>query len=145
MRTYFGSIFVIVALLTGWSCKEHHCRSTNEILGKLGPEKKEYKDELARQLQQVDKSRLKSWISASWQKMDKNKELIEEHIRLHIQGDSLCAEMILRVNDANRGFTDNKNVMHEQKEVNFGDVIYEVVQDSIKTEFVLAGIKGITD
>jgi hypothetical protein len=139
------NVILLLGLLALYSCKRSSCKSDDPILGTYGPEKEEYKKELIRQLEHADRSALSCWISSHWQKKNREGVLLEEHIRLHIQGDNLCAEMIMRVNENNKGITGNYELMLDQEKMDFEDVSYRVVRDKGKTEFVLEEIAGITD
>ncbi|RYZ52481.1 MAG: hypothetical protein EOP49_09385 [Sphingobacteriales bacterium] len=86
----YPRLFTILACL-GWlqSCDRPECRNTNPIFTQFAPETKEYKTELAKRLRAENPEHLRYWF---------DKEIpgkAVETYELFVQGDSLCAKIIV--------------------------------------------------
>ena len=69
-----------------------------------------------------------------------------QYIYAHIQGDGLCAEIVIKVNGSNNGIEDIiKNQGRGYKGAQLEDLKFEIKQDSITTEFIFQAIGGIVD
>lgn len=69
-----------------------------------------------------------------------------QYIYAHIQGDGLCAKIVLVVNDLNKGvegILKTKGVGYCGAELE--DLKFNIKQDSTSTEFVFQEISGIAD
>jgi len=64
------TVFYLLTFIV--SCDRPACNNTNSIFDKYSPETKIYKDELVKQLSNIDKSRLSYWMD-SYQE-DKNSQ-----------------------------------------------------------------------
>ena len=136
--TFILTIFGLLIIVTG--CDRPVCKNTNPIFDKQSPEAKEYKDELVKQLNQVDKSKLTYWID-EYQK-DNN----SEHLLAHIQGDGLCAKIFLTINESQKGiegFIENKGGGY--RGAGLENLKFDIIQDSTKTEFVFQEVTDIID
>jgi len=132
------TIFFLLTFIV--SCDRPVCKNTNTIFDKYSPDTKEYKDELVKQLANVDKSKLTYWMDTYQE--DNN----SEYIHAHIQGDGLCAKIVLTVNGSDKsieGILKNKGMGYGGAELE--DLKFEVKQDSTSTEFVFQEISGIAD
>lgn len=145
MAKLFLFISTIFGLLIFNSCKSPECKSTNDVFNKYSPDKKEYKDELIRVLSDIDKSKLSYWMGAYWTESYKTGNWTE-HIRVHIKGDGLCADMILTIGESRKGI---ENVLKTKslgyKGAELEDLKFDIHQDSSMTEFVFREISGIRD
>lgn len=122
------------------SCDRPECENTNLIFEKYSPELKEYKDELVNQLAKVDRSKLTYWID-SYQE-DKN----SKYIYSHIQGDGLCAKIVLEIYDSEKGIKGiikNKGKGYQGAELE--NLKFDIRQDSTSTNFIFQEIDGIID
>ena len=131
--TIFGLLFAV-------SCGRPVCKNGNPIFGKYSPDTKEYKDELVRQLAIVDQSKLSYWMD-TYQEVNNS-----QRIRAHIQGNRLCAQIILNINDSKKGIegiikTKGKGYQGAKLE----DLKFEIKQDSTSTKFIFQEISGILD
>ena len=137
------SIFTmaIFGLLTfAVSCDRPVCKNTNPIFDKYSSDTKEYKDELVNQLSKVDKSKLTYWIDTY---QDTNNQ---QYLNAHIQGDGLCAKIMLTVKESNKGIEGllkTKGGGYSGAEL--VDLKFKIKQDSTSTEFVFEEVSGITD
>ena len=121
------------------NCDRPSCKNTNLIFENYPPDSKEYKEELAKQLAMVDKSKLTYWMD-SYQEGNHS-----QYIIAHIQGDGLCAKIYLTI-ESDKGIEEllkNKGIGYRGAELT--DVKFEVIQDSTSTEFIFQKAGGITD
>jgi hypothetical protein len=137
------SIFILtifgLALLTV-GCDRPACKNTNSIFDKYAPDTKEYKDELVKQLAKVDKSKLTYWMD-TYQENSNFK-----YINAHIQGDGLCAKIVITVNDSRKGIEGilkNKGMSYSGAELSA--LKFDIKQDSVSTEFIFREVSEIVD
>ena len=137
------SIFILTIfgfLISISSCDSTVCKNTNPIFDKYSPDTKGYKNELVKQLSIVDNTKLTYWIDAY---QDDNNL---QYIHARIQGDGLCAKIILAVKDSDKGIEGllkNKGMGYSGAELK--DLKFNIKQDSTSTEFIFQGISGIAD
>ena len=132
--TISGLLFLVA------SCDRRECKNTNPIFDKFSPDTKEYKEELVKQLAKVDKSKLTYWMD-TYQEGDSS-----QYIHAHIQGDGLCAKVVLIINDSEKGIEGllkNKGMGYGGAELK--DLKFNIKQDSTSTELVFQEISGIAD
>lgn len=131
---------VLLLLIFVTACDRPRCRNTNEIFDLYPPDAKEYKDELVRLLAGVDKSKLTYWMDTY------QEESNAQSILVHIQGDGLCAKILLDVKNSQRGIEGilkNKGAGYQGAELE--DLKFDIEQDSLSTEFIFREISGIID
>jgi len=132
--TISGLLFLVA------SCDRRECKNTNLIFDKFSPDTKEYKEELVKQLAKVDKSKLTYWMD-TYQEGDSS-----QYIYAHIQGDGLCAKVVLIINDSEKGIEGllkNKGMGYSGAELK--DLKFNIKQDSTSTELIFQEISGIVD
>ena len=132
--TFFYVMFFIT------SCDRPTCENTNPIFNKYSPDTKEYKDELVKQLNKVDKSKLTYWMD-TYQEINDSR-----YISVYTQGDSLCAKIILKIDSSENGIErilEKKGMSYCGAELE--DLKFDIKKDSISTEFVFQEISGIID
>lgn len=141
MEKYLIKIITAFSLLIFIvSCDRPVCKNTNVIFDKFTPETKEYKDELIKQIAKVDKNKLTYWMK-SYQENDNS-----ESINVNIQGDSLCAIIVLKIASSKNGIEGilkNKGKGYIGAELK--NLKFEIEKDSASTEFVFDEISGIID
>lgn len=136
--TFLNTIIGLALLTVG--CDTPTCKNTNSTFDKYAPDTKEYKDELVKQLATVDKSKLTYWMD-TYQEDNNSK-----YINALIQGDGLCAKIVLTVNDSGKGIEDIlKNKGKGYHGAQLEDLKYDIKQDSTSIEFVFQEISGIVD
>ena len=138
ISTFILTIFVLTILVTG--CDRPTCKNTNPVFDKYSPDAKEYKDELVKQLATVDKSKLTYWMDTY--QADNN----SQYINAHIQGDGLCAKIVLTINSSDKGIEGiikTKGMGYRGAELE--DLKFDIKQDSTSTEFIFQEISGIVD
>lgn len=139
-KNLIKTLTVVFLLTFIISCDRPVCKNTNTIFDKYSPDTKEYKDELVKQLAKVNKSKLSYWID-TYQEVNNS-----EYIHAHIQGDGLCAKIVLVVNGADKGIEGiikTKGMGYRGAELE--DLKFEIKQDSTSTEFIFQEISGIVD
>lgn len=121
-------------------CDRPPCTNTNPVFDRFSPGAKEYKDELVKQLAAVDKSKLTYWINAY------EEDNGSEYLLANIQGDGLCAKILLSVKDSQKGI---EGVLKRKGDSYIGaqleDLKFSIAQDSVNTEFIFQEISGIAD
>jgi len=95
MRCRCISALIILKILI--SCERPPCRNTNRILNVNLPDSKAYNQELSKRMNQISSDNLSFWIEGYASENDLKK------LHLKVQGDGLCADLILRVKDSSRG------------------------------------------
>lgn len=139
-KTLIKTLTVFYLLTFIFSCDRPVCENTNTIFDKYSPDAKEYKDELVKQLATVDKSKLTYWLDTYQEKND------AKLINVHIQGDGLCAKIVLTIIGSDKGIDGiikNKGMGYRGAELE--DLKFDIKQDSTSTEFVFQEISGIVD
>ena len=121
------------------SCDQPECTNNNPIFEENQPDSKIYKDELAKQLKSTDPEKLRYWL----QKYEKKKG--QEYLYFYIQGDGLCATIVLTTEQWNKleRVKDKKGISYRGAE--FTKLIYEIRQDSVHTEFIYKTFDRIID
>ena len=122
------------------SCDRPEYKNTNVIFNKFTPETKEYKDELIKQIEKVDKTKVTYWMK-SYHENDNS-----QSINVNIQSDSLCAEIVLKIASSKNGIEGilkNKGKGYIGAELK--NLKFEIEKDSASTEFIFEEISGIID
>jgi hypothetical protein len=130
---FFGLPIIIL------SCNRPVCKNTNPIFDKYKPNTEEYKAELAKQLELVDRSKLSYWF---WEYIDSTGQ---ELLFFKITGDELCAIIVLNVDQWNKleELRQKKGVTFRGAE--FINLKFDIKHDSIKTEFIYRDFDRIID
>ena len=121
------------------SCDRPECINTNPVFDKYTPETKEYKDELVKQLNNVDQSDVRYWF----EKYVKDGE--REMIYVFIQGKGLCAKGVITVKQWGRisGIRRSKGMGYRGAELQ--GLKLDIVQDSVTTELFYRSAMDIID
>ena len=121
------------------SCDRPVCKNTNPVFEKFSPETKEYKDELVKQLKQVNNSKLTYWLD-KYQESD-----AQEFLYIFIQGDGLCAKGVVTVNQWNKleGIKRTKGKGYVGAKLK--NLKLDIYQDSANTELVYKDVDRIID
>jgi hypothetical protein len=140
MKTYKEFLPVIVLLVfLLFGCNRPECKNQNPIFDTYAPDLKDYKTELAKQLSAIDKSKLRYWLK-SFNETDKVGQLL-----FYVQGEGLCAEIELTVNDWYK-----LELVREKKGVSFcgaefKKLQYEIVKNDSVITFVYKDFDRIID
>ena len=133
-------ILVLVTSFLGFiSCDRPACENSNLIFENNSPNSKVYKDELVKQLNTIDKTKLTYWL----QKNDAQNG--KESLYFHIQDDGLCAILQLTINDWNKleNVRESKGIGRRGAE--FTNLKFEIIKDSVSTEFLYKTFDRIID
>ena len=132
--TIFGFLILTV------SCEQPKCKNTNLIFDKYSPYTKQYKDELVKQLINIDKSKLTYWMD-EYQEIDNS-----QNICANIQGDGLCAKIVLVVRGSDKGIQGILNAKGKgYRGAELKDLKVDIKQDNLSTEFVFKEISRVID
>jgi len=146
MKNKFAAILLIVLLQSLFcACHSPECKTTNKIFSSTSPDKKEYKDELAREIKKSDRSKLRFYMRGYWLEIhgDGTKK---ENIQVHVSGDDLCADMNLIIKGTKKGIEDI--LLKETKGYSgaeLEDFQFDIYQDSLRTEFIFKSVGDVLD
>jgi len=140
MRKKVNILLAFIALAILFiGCDRPVCKNTNPLFDKFLPESQEYKAELAKQLEIVDKSKLSYWFN---QYVESNGQ---EQLFFNIQGDGLCAIIVLSVEDWGKLVELRQKRGVSYRGAKFTNLKFDIKQDSAKTEFIYRGFDKIID
>ncbi len=128
------------ALLAATSCTSNACRNTNPVFDSYSPSTKQYKEELAKQLESIDKSKL-TYRLESYQENSDGRYLV-----VKLQGDGLCARIPLAVTASQNGIERilaNKGAGYRDAELK--NLRFDIQQNGTNTQFIFAGVDGVID
>lgn len=133
-------LMLAVCFTLASSCGRKECANTNPIFDKFSPTSQEYKSELAMQLTSFDNSALRYWLK-EYSEINNKQYLI-----FHVQGDGLCAKMVM----AMEHWSDNLKYVKAAKGksyqgAEFANLTFDVVQDSVQTNFVFKNVDKVID
>ncbi|MFZ4799581.1 MAG: hypothetical protein ACOYMA_18950 [Bacteroidia bacterium] len=140
MKPKHQNVFVFFCLLIFTvACNKPECNNSNPIFDKFSPDTKQYKDELIKQLNLVNNKKLRYWLDLYLEKDG------QENLYFFVQGDGLCAKIILSVKQWNKieGVKISKGVSYRGAE--FKNLKFNISQDSLKTEFIYKDLDKIID
>lgn len=140
MNTKLHYVFVFFCLINFIiACDRPDCENSNPVFEKFLPGSKQYKDELVKQLNLIENSGLRYWLEKYEEKDG------QEYLSFFVQGDGLCARIILTVKPVNkiRDVLDKKGVGYRGAE--FKNLKFDIIQDSVQTEFVYKDFDRIID
>jgi hypothetical protein len=120
-------------------CDRPKCSNNNPVFEQNQPSSEIYKAELVRQLQQVDQNKLRYWFN----KYEESNG--EELLHFNIQGDGLCAVIVLTSN--NWQALDNLRKVKGKgyRGAKFTKLKYEIVQRQGNTQFLYTSHGNIRD
>lgn len=141
MKKYFTfSILALGILFSVVSCDRPDCKNNNPIFDKYLPNENEYNAELAKQLSKTNKSGLTYWMDTY--KEENNTKQME----VYIQGDGLCAKMVLVIDGSEKGIEgiiEKKGIGYRGAELE--GLKFGIRQDNTSTKFIFKEIGGIID
>jgi hypothetical protein len=98
-----------------------------------------YNDELIQRINMIDKSNLRYWFK------DYRVKNGQEEICFYIQGDGLCAEIVMKVNNWSQLEALRKVKGNTYHGAEFTGLKYDLISDSGKTEFIFMSYTSIID
>lgn len=140
MKKFVALLTISGILILASACDRAVCENTNPVFDHYAPDTREYKAELAKRFATADRSELSYWMD-TYHEDDSLKTILA-----HVQGDGLCAKILLVVGNYDRGIEDliqKKGMGYRGAELE--DLEFDIVQDSVTTAFVFKGISGIID
>ena len=137
-KTLIG-ILLYNSLLGFISCDRTDCKNTNPTFENNLPDSKVYKDELVKQLNNSNQSKLTYWL----QKYDEQNG--KESLFFYIQGDRLCAILHLTISNWNKleNVRERKGIGTQGAE--FTNLKFKIIKNSVSTEFVYQTFDRIID
>jgi hypothetical protein len=139
MKTKSILLFSILLILLA-SCNRPACKNDNPIFDKFSPSSQEYKTELANQLKAIDPKELSYWLK-EYEEVNG-----QEYLKFYIQSDNLCAIIVLTMqhwDDKLEHVRAAKGKSYQGEE--FTNLKFDVLQDSLKTEFIYKSFVNIID
>ena len=139
MKKNLITLLLFISFLGFISCDRPDCGNKDPTFENNSPDSKVYKDELVKQLNNIDQSKLTYWL----QKYDEQNG--KESLYFHIQGNGLCAILHLTINDWNKleNVRERKGVGRRGAE--FTNLKFEIIKDSVSTEFIYKTFDRIID
>lgn len=136
---FLSALTLFFLLISIISCDRPNCTSNNQIFNDNQPNSETYKQELASELSKVNQSELTYWLK----KYDQVNN--QEYLHFYIQGDGLCATMVLTMNQ-----WDKLEKVREKKGVTFRgaqftNLTFDIQQDSLATKFIYNSFDSIID
>ena len=121
------------------SCDRPNCNNQNAVFETNLPESKTYKDELVKQLANVDQSKLSYWF----QKYEQQNG--SEFLHFYVQGDDLCATLVLTMKNWHKleHVRDKKGNSYHGAQ--FTNLKFYIQQDSLSTTFVYQTFEKVID
>lgn len=133
--------FIVTSILSVVvsACDKPECTNTNPIFDKNQPESRIYQDELAFQIQKTGTEYLSYWFR-NYENQNGN-----ELLYFSVQGDSLCATMILEVRDWSNLSDLREKKGESYRGAEFRGLKFDIEQDSLSTRFIYKGQLEIID
>ncbi|MCG6187000.1 hypothetical protein [Maribellus maritimus] len=135
----FQIISLLVVCLSLVYCDRPQCTNNNPIFEQNQPDSKIYKEELARKLKEVDQTKLRYWLQKYEEKNGK------EYLYFYVQGDGLCAKIMLTMNNWERLEDLRKKKGVTYRGAKFTNLKYEIRQSAGNTEFIYKSYREIID
>ena len=140
VKAFIPFLLLVILQISTLGCDRPACKNTNPVFETHSPDTKAYKDELIRQLSKADRSKLSYWMNAY------RKYGNAVYIWANVQGDGLCAQIMMTVKDSDKGI---KGILQTKgrgyRGAELKDLRFDVYQDSAKTEFIFKEISGLID
>lgn len=121
------------------ACNRPICKNSNPLFDNYSPESREYKNELVKQLAIADHSKLNFWFN---QYIESNEQ---EQLFFDVQGDGLCAVIVLNVEEWNKLEELRQNKGAGFRGAEFKNLQLDIRQDSLETKFILKDFDKIID
>ncbi len=128
---HMKQITILFILFLGFvSCDRPKCSNENLLFENNKPESKIYKDELVKQIKNIDQTKLTYWLQKYEERNGK------EFLYFHIQGDNLCAIIVLTMNEWRKleNVREKKGISYRGAQ--FTKLKFETRKDSLSTEFI---------
>ena len=134
------AIIAISALCTFLlSCDRPKCTNQNPTFDSFSMDSKEYKNELAKEIQRIGITNLSYWLKSYLEKDDK------EYIIVNIQNKDLCAKGMIEVKDWSKieGIRKSKGISYRGAELE--GFVFEINESNGSNNFVYQTLDKIID
>lgn len=139
MKSKVSNLFLLIVIFIYTnSCNRPVCRNINPVFDKFTFDRKEYKSELARQIQSIGTENLSYWFDKYIKKGGK------EYIVIHIQGRELCARGEIQVDNWGK-ISGMRREVSGYRGAELRGLKIQIEQDSTGTNFVYDNIDRIID
>lgn len=140
MKRKVNFLIVIISLtILIIACDRPVCKNLNPIFDKYSPESREYKTELVKQLETIDKSKLTYWF---YEYVESNGQ---EFLWFNIQSDEICAIIVLDVEQWGKleELRQMKGVTY--RGAKFIRLKFDIRQDTSNIKFIYRDFTRISD
>jgi hypothetical protein len=138
MTSKLSTLILVIIYIALNSCDRPQCQNINPIFEKFSPDRKEYKSELAKQIQNVGAKNLSYWHDKHLRKNG------GEYILVYIQGQGLCAKGEIQVTDWGK-ISGMRRESSGYSGAKLEGLKFEIIQDSTGTNFLYKDIDRIID
>ncbi|MDB5230180.1 MAG: hypothetical protein JWN76_985 [Chitinophagaceae bacterium] len=138
MKSKISTLILAIVYIAFSSCNRSECRNTNLIFDKFSPDTKEYKTELAKQIQNVGAENLSYWHDKYLKKDG------AEYIVIYIQGQGLCAKGEIQVTDWSK-IIGMRGESSGYRGAKLEGLNFKIIQDSRGTNFLYKDIDRVVD
>ena len=121
------------------SCDRPNCTNTNQVFESNNPESKHYKDELVKQLKNIDQTKLRYWLQKYEERNGK------EFLHFNIQSDGLCAIIVLRMSTWEKLENLRKKKGASYRGAEFVNLKFETQTNDSSTQFIYKSFDRIID
>ena len=135
----FNVIALSFLLVLVFSCDRPKCQNENPIFEKNQPNSEIYKSELVKQLKTIDHSKLTYWFQR-YEEQDG-----QEFLYFHIQGDGLCAIIVLSMHHWNKIESVREKKGLGRRGAEFTNLKFDIEQDSLSTNFIYKSYDRLID
>ncbi|MBK7173464.1 MAG: hypothetical protein IPH84_09560 [Bacteroidales bacterium] len=139
MKPISRLLLVIFLSALIFACDRPDCTNVNPVFDQYLPGEKLYNDELASQLTRIDQDKLSYWFK-EYRVVNQQEELC-----FYVQGDGLCAEIVMKVTDWTQLEDLRKAKGKTYSGAEFVKLRYEVLRDTLTTEFIFKRFARIID
>lgn len=139
MRKQAGFFIFFQSLILLASCNSRDCENTSAIFNAFTHDSKEYRDELARQIQSIGADHLTYWLDGYTARAD------QELLQVRIQGEGLCAVGVLLVPDWHKleGIRAKKGMGYHGAKL--AGLRFDIEADSAGARLVYRDVERIVD
>lgn len=121
------------------SCDRPVCENENPLFKNNEPNSNVYKNELAKQLNRIDNTKLRYWL----QKYEDING--EESLYFNIQGENLCAVLHLSMNHWQKLETVREKKGIGRRGAEFINLKFEISRDTLSTKFIYQTYNRLID
>ena len=137
MKQVIGILLCLNLVLSG--CDRPNCNTDNLVFKESSINSKEYVLELANQLQSVDQTQVTFWIKGYEKHAD------AEYLNIYVQGESLCAQTRLLVEDWSTIETLRENKAKGYTGAQIENLVLELKGSALAPQFVYIEHSAILD